>query len=99
MIHAGLPPQWDLAMAQSCAHELERALRDDVRCIELFTHMYGDRPHCWSEDLRGVDRLRFQLGTRPAGQLMALAWRAAERAGPGLSQLAGRGPGRKVNAS
>jgi hypothetical protein len=49
--------------------------------------------------LRGVDRLRFQLGTRPAGQLMALAWRAAERAGPGLSQLAGRGPGRKVNAS
>ena len=59
MIHAGLPPQWDLAMAQSCAHELEHALRDEARCIELFTHMYGDRPTRWSEELRGFDRLRF----------------------------------------
>jgi bis(5'-nucleosyl)-tetraphosphatase (symmetrical) len=59
MIHAGLPPQWDLAAAQSCANELERALRDDQRCIELFAHMYGDRPNRWSDDLRGVERLRF----------------------------------------
>jgi bis(5'-nucleosyl)-tetraphosphatase (symmetrical) len=59
MLHAGLPPQWDLATAQSCAHELERALRDDKRCIELFTHMYGDKPNRWSDDLRGFDRLRF----------------------------------------
>lgn len=59
MIHAGLPPQWDLATAQSCANELEQALRDDARCIELFTHMYGDRPNRWSDDLRGVERLRF----------------------------------------
>jgi bis(5'-nucleosyl)-tetraphosphatase (symmetrical) len=59
MIHAGLPPQWDLETAQSCAHELEQALRDDARCLELFTHMYGDRPNRWSDDLRGVDRLRF----------------------------------------
>jgi bis(5'-nucleosyl)-tetraphosphatase (symmetrical) len=59
MIHAGLPPQWDLQTAQSCAQELEQALRDDARCVELFTHMYGDRPDRWSENLRGVDRLRF----------------------------------------
>ena len=59
MIHAGLPPQWDLETAQSCAHELEQALRDDARCLELFTHMYGDRPTRWSEELRGFDRLRF----------------------------------------
>ena len=59
MIHAGLPPQWDLATAQSCARELEQALRDDERCLELFTHMYGDQPNRWSDDLRGVDRLRF----------------------------------------
>jgi bis(5'-nucleosyl)-tetraphosphatase (symmetrical) len=59
MIHAGLPPQWDLETAQSCAHELEQALRDEVHCLELFTHMYGDRPNRWSDDLRGVDRLRF----------------------------------------
>jgi bis(5'-nucleosyl)-tetraphosphatase (symmetrical) len=59
MIHAGLPPQWDLATAQSCAAELEQTLRDDARAIELFTHMYGDRPNRWSDDLRGVERLRF----------------------------------------
>ena len=59
MIHAGLPPQWDLATARSCAAELEQALRDDARCLELFSHMYGDRPNRWSEDLRGVERLRF----------------------------------------
>jgi bis(5'-nucleosyl)-tetraphosphatase (symmetrical) len=59
MIHAGLPPQWDLATARSCAAELEQALRNDERCLELFTHMYGDRPKRWSDELRGVDRLRF----------------------------------------
>lgn len=59
MIHAGLPPQWDLASASACAAELEEALRDDARCLELFTHMYGDRPNRWSEDLRGLERLRF----------------------------------------
>lgn len=59
MIHAGLPPQWDLATAQSCAAELEHALRDDSLSLELFTHMYGDRPNRWSDDLRGMERLRF----------------------------------------
>jgi bis(5'-nucleosyl)-tetraphosphatase (symmetrical) len=59
MIHAGLPPQWDLATAQACAHELEHALRDDQQCLEQFTHMYCDRPKRWSDDLRGVERLRF----------------------------------------
>jgi bis(5'-nucleosyl)-tetraphosphatase (symmetrical) len=59
LIHAGLPPQWDLALAQSCAQELESALRDDQGCIELFAHMYGDRPNRWSDELKGHDRLRF----------------------------------------
>jgi bis(5'-nucleosyl)-tetraphosphatase (symmetrical) len=59
MVHAGLPPQWDLATAQACAHELEQALRDDRVCSELFAHMYGDRPNRWSDDLRGFERLRF----------------------------------------
>lgn len=59
MIHAGLPPQWDLALAQSCARELEETLRDERRCRELFAHMYGDKPDRWSNDLRGNERLRF----------------------------------------
>jgi len=59
MIHAGLPPQWDFAQARACAAELEAALRDDDAALELFSHMYGDQPDLWSEDLRGVERLRF----------------------------------------
>ncbi|MGH8176822.1 MAG: symmetrical bis(5'-nucleosyl)-tetraphosphatase [Steroidobacter sp.] len=59
MIHAGLPPQWDLSLAQACAGELESALRDDDRCTQLFAQMYGDKPNRWSDDLQGVDRLRF----------------------------------------
>lgn len=59
MIHAGLPPQWDLDTAQRCARELEAALRDDHRCTELFANMYGDQPNRWSESLAGFERLRF----------------------------------------
>jgi len=59
MVHAGIPPQWDLPTAQSCARELEGALRNDPTMRELFAHMYGNLPDRWSPDLNGVDRLRF----------------------------------------
>lgn len=58
LIHAGLPPQWDLRQAMSCARELESTLRaDDYR--EFLLTMYGDQPDGWSEDLSGMERLRF----------------------------------------
>jgi len=59
MIHAGLPPQWDLQLAQACAREVEHALLDTHACRALFEHMYGDEPARWSDDLQGFDRLRF----------------------------------------
>jgi bis(5'-nucleosyl)-tetraphosphatase (symmetrical) len=59
LIHAGLPPQWDLKLAQFCAHELETALRDLPRACELFQNMYGDEPDQWRDDLQGFARLRF----------------------------------------
>lgn len=59
LIHAGLPPQWDLAQAQSCARELAAVLRDGLAYRELFRHMYGDQPDVWSNELRGFERLRF----------------------------------------
>jgi bis(5'-nucleosyl)-tetraphosphatase (symmetrical) len=58
MIHAGLPPQWDIALARRCAAELEVALRGS-RSGQLFASMYGNHPDLWSEDLDGEDRLRF----------------------------------------
>jgi bis(5'-nucleosyl)-tetraphosphatase (symmetrical) len=59
LIHAGLPPQWTLALAESCAREVERALRSDAAA--MLADMYGDAPDRWSEDLSGADRLRFTV--------------------------------------
>lgn len=58
MIHAGLPPQWDLPTARACAEEVETALRGDDYG-NFLAHMYGDEPRRWSDDLRGWERLRF----------------------------------------
>ena len=57
LVHAGLPPQWDLELASTCARELEAVLRGDA--TEFFRHMYGNEPRRWSPELRGMDRLRF----------------------------------------
>lgn len=58
LIHAGLPPQWDLQRAQSCAEEVQVVLRNNDH-ITFFEHMYGNLPDQWSENLEGWDRLRF----------------------------------------
>jgi bis(5'-nucleosyl)-tetraphosphatase (symmetrical) len=58
LLHAGLPPQWDIAQARSCAAELENALRSDGSG-DLFARMYGNQPDLWRDDLEGADRLRF----------------------------------------
>ncbi len=58
MIHAGLPPQWNLQLAQQCAREVEDVLRGDA-LGDFIAHMYGKKPNRWSADLSGHDRLRF----------------------------------------
>lgn len=58
MVHAGLPPQWDLAMAQACAHELERVLQN-FDYEDLFAHLGPGKPLQWRDDLTGWGRLRF----------------------------------------
>jgi bis(5'-nucleosyl)-tetraphosphatase (symmetrical) len=57
MLHAGLPPQWDLNLARSCAREFEQALLRNPE--KLFKHMYGDKPDRWDESLEGAERLRY----------------------------------------
>jgi bis(5'-nucleosyl)-tetraphosphatase (symmetrical) len=58
LIHAGLPPQWDLRTAMRCAEEVQTVLRGK-RCGKFLEAMYGDQPERWDESLRGMDRLRF----------------------------------------
>jgi bis(5'-nucleosyl)-tetraphosphatase (symmetrical) len=60
MVHAGLPPQWDLDTARACAREVEAVLRSPAYG-DFIEHMYGNRPDRWSEDLSGWDRLRYSV--------------------------------------
>jgi len=59
MVHAGVVPQWSVALTLQLAAEVESALRRDARA--LFEHMYGNEPERWSERLAGMERLRFVI--------------------------------------
>ncbi|WP_428634087.1 symmetrical bis(5'-nucleosyl)-tetraphosphatase [Sedimenticola sp.] len=58
LIHAGLPPQWDLPTAQQCAKEVEAILRGD-QFPTFCQQMYGNEPSRWSDTLQGMERHRF----------------------------------------
>jgi bis(5'-nucleosyl)-tetraphosphatase (symmetrical) len=58
MVHAGLPPQWDLETALACGREVEAVLRSD-RHVDYFAQMYGNKPDLWDPALSGMARWRF----------------------------------------
>jgi bis(5'-nucleosyl)-tetraphosphatase (symmetrical) len=57
LVHAGLLPQWDLSTAVRLATEAGTLIGRSDR-NELFTHMYGDTPDHWEDQLGGWARLR-----------------------------------------
>jgi bis(5'-nucleosyl)-tetraphosphatase (symmetrical) len=58
LLHAGLPPQWDITTALLRARELEVVLQGEG--FHDFCHeMYGNEPVQWTNDLIGMNRLRF----------------------------------------
>lgn len=58
LIHAGLPPQWDIHMACACAAEVNDVL-SGKHFARYFKKMYGNEPDIWSENLQNEERLRF----------------------------------------
>lgn len=58
LVHAGIPPCWDLVSAERHAAEVAEVLRGD-QCAAFLTQLYGNEPNQWHEDLQGWDRLRF----------------------------------------
>ncbi|MEJ2310144.1 MAG: symmetrical bis(5'-nucleosyl)-tetraphosphatase [Gammaproteobacteria bacterium] len=59
MVHAGVAPQWDLAMALEMAASVEAVLQNSPACKAFLANMYGDKPDTWSDSLQDFDRLRF----------------------------------------
>jgi bis(5'-nucleosyl)-tetraphosphatase (symmetrical) len=57
LVHAGLLPEWSVEKARALAAEVERELRGP-NYRALLEDMYGDEPDRWSDELRGMDRLR-----------------------------------------
>ncbi|MGH8504959.1 MAG: symmetrical bis(5'-nucleosyl)-tetraphosphatase [Stenotrophobium sp.] len=58
LIHAGLPPQWSVRQALDLAEEASAFIRGP-QGDDFLAQMYGNEPDLWSEDLRGIPRLRF----------------------------------------
>ncbi|MEC5407873.1 symmetrical bis(5'-nucleosyl)-tetraphosphatase [Paraburkholderia sp. MPAMCS5] len=57
MVHAGVVPQWDVAITLELADELQRALRGP-NWKETLAGLYGNEPNVWSPNLKGIERLR-----------------------------------------
>lgn len=61
LVHAGLPPQWDLRLACKYANKVEMVLRDSNLGPGFFEQMYGDNPVLWKEELDEWAALRFTI--------------------------------------
>lgn len=58
LVHAGLPPQWNLTQIQHFNQEIEALLQGD-NYVELLKNLNGNEPAQWSEELISWDRLRY----------------------------------------
>ncbi|MBB4867375.1 bis(5'-nucleosyl)-tetraphosphatase (symmetrical) [Pseudomonas nitritireducens] len=58
LVHAGIPPQWDIDKALQRSAEVEAALRDDSQLPMFLDGMYGNEPAKWDKKLSGIARLR-----------------------------------------
>lgn len=72
MIHAGLPPQWDLHQAMTLTGEVEQVLRSK-HYRKLLDHMYGNQPDHWDDHLTGMERLRFIINSLTRSRYLSAA--------------------------
>ncbi len=57
LVHAGLPPHWDLNTCVARASEVEKAIQSEDYQTFL-TGMYSNKPAPWRDNLGGIERLR-----------------------------------------
>lgn len=59
LVHAGIPPHWEIKDARRYARELEVQLQSSLKQLDrLLPHLYSQTADKWSEDLHGYTRLR-----------------------------------------
>ena len=90
MVHAGLLPGWDIAMAQRLSAEVSAALAAPT-FREFLAHMWGSEPVAWRDDLAGWDRLRVVVNAMTRMRFVTPAGCMEFRA-PGAKGPPERGP-------
>jgi bis(5'-nucleosyl)-tetraphosphatase (symmetrical) len=90
LVHAGLAPGWTFREAQKAAREVEAELHG-ANYKDYLSAMYGDKPDCWDNSLKGMARLRVitNILTRirfctPAGRLDLQAKEGLDTAPAGM---------------
>lgn len=58
MVHAGIPPMWDIHQARTYANEMKEVLHCKNKSVEFFKVMYGNEPDTWQDDLEPPMRWR-----------------------------------------
>ena len=58
LVHAGIPPIWNIKTALKRAEEVHAVLRNEERALKFFKKMYGNSPDTWNGQLAGSERLR-----------------------------------------
>lgn len=58
MCHAGISPEFTLAAAKTHAQTLENVLSGE-QCHDFLTHLYGNEPSVWRDDLASYERWRY----------------------------------------
>lgn len=89
MVHAGVLPAWTVQKTMALAHEVESVLQSGD-WTDFITHMYGNVPNHWDDQLQGWDRWRVIVNalTRlrfctPEGHMEFAHHRDASQAPPG----------------
>lgn len=60
LVHAGVPPDWDVPMAMAQAKMAQKALRQSDP-MPFFTAMFGEHPAYWSENLSKTLKIRYTI--------------------------------------
>lgn len=60
LVHAGIPPCWDLATALKQASKVEKKLQSS-NYVEFLKLAFGNMPTCWQDNLPEIDQQRFTI--------------------------------------